>query len=45
MLEQVGYASDPEALPTLEAIGELAWNCLAEASSSNEIEDCLGPSR
>ena len=29
MLEQVGYACDPEALPTVEAIGELVHQALA----------------
>ncbi len=31
MLEQVGYACDPEALPTVEAIGELVYQALAYA--------------
>jgi hypothetical protein len=31
MLEQVGYACDPEALPTVEAIGELVHQALAYA--------------
>ena len=29
MLEQVGYACDPEALPTIEAVGELVHQALA----------------
>jgi hypothetical protein len=31
MLEQVGYACDPEALPTVEAIGDLIHQALAYA--------------
>jgi predicted SpoU family rRNA methylase len=31
MREQVGYACDPEALPTVEAIGELVYQALAYA--------------
>jgi hypothetical protein len=31
MLEQVGYACDPEALPTVEAIGELVHQAFAYA--------------
>jgi predicted SpoU family rRNA methylase len=31
MLEQVGYACDPEALPTVEAIGELIHQALGYA--------------
>jgi hypothetical protein len=31
MLEQIGYACDPEALPTVEAIGELVHEALAYA--------------
>ena len=36
MLEQVGYACDPEALPTVEAIGELVDQALAYARSLRE---------
>jgi hypothetical protein len=31
MLEQLGYACDPEAVPTVEAIGELVHQALAYA--------------
>jgi hypothetical protein len=36
MLEQVGYACDPEALPTVEAIGELVHQALAYAQFLRE---------
>ncbi len=36
MLEQVGYACDPEALPTVEAIGELVHQALAYTRSLRE---------
>jgi hypothetical protein len=36
MLEQVGYACDPEALPTVEAIGELVHQAFAYTRSLRE---------
>jgi hypothetical protein len=39
LLEQVGYACDPEALPTVEAIGELVYQALAYARFLREATD------